>query len=126
MKWFFLLPFIGAVVARLKYRRWQVWTIWGGICLFTFLIIWLFDHLPANQVILIVVAASAVGFVAPELWEALRAFLRKPRNIGWILLFGSSIYILFRPQLLGNLLTSGITALGLWIIIRPLFRKRKI
>jgi len=123
-KFIFLLPFGGALTARLAYRRWWAWVVWLASGLTTFLVVWLTGStgpLALDQVFGAVAGASFLGFIAPELWQALQAFLRRPRNLGYLLAGGMVIYCLSNPELLGSLMTLGIVILGLWIIIRPLF-----
>ena len=73
-----LLPFGGAVGARLRYREWQAWAAWGTAACIAFIAMWAVGLLAAGHVFLAVAAVSGFGFVAPEVWEAFRAILRRP------------------------------------------------
>ena len=90
MQWLGLvLPFAGALGARLGYRLWYSWLAWVACCLSVFLVDWLAGYFLPKQAIVAVLGASAVGFVAPELWQGLRAILRQPRVVGWLALVAS-------------------------------------
>lgn len=122
-----LLPFAGALASRLAYHRWEAWVSWVATSLIAFLVIWL-AWLPASQTFGIIAGASVLGFIAPELWEALRAFLRRPRNAGLLAGGGIVSYLLFfQPQTLGKLAEMlavlGIIAIGFMVMFRP-FRRR--
>jgi len=121
------LSFVAAIATRLAYQRWLVWLGWGIISLIIFLVIWLTDTLSPGQVLAVVVGASALGFVSPELWEALRAFLRRPRNA--VILIGGSAgtgLLIVKPRVFEDLVKGlavlGIIIFGFWIMFRPLLR----
>ena len=121
---FLLLPFGVALITRLAYQHWQAWLSWIISSLTAFIAIW-FNNYTAIQAAGMVAGVSALGFVSPEIWEAIRAFLRQPRNIGYIMVGAGIIYLLYHPQLVGSILILGIIILGIWIMIRPLFGRRQ-
>jgi len=138
----FLLPFGGALTARLAYRRLAAWTAWLAASLIAFWVIWLAEYLPADQGAGTVVGASTFGFLGPELWgillaglrglgDCLRTFLSRPRNIGYLVAGAGIIFLLGQPQLFwglsGQILMLIIILIGFKIMIKPLIggSKRK-
>jgi len=94
-----VLPFAGALAARLMYRRWEAWLAWIAFAALSCIGISLGP----------VIAASVVGFIAPELWHALRAWLRQPRTIAILLGVAAVAYAIYVDQrLIGLVLGIGI------------------
>lgn len=117
------LPCGGALLARLRFWDWRAWFFWAAISFTYFLGIWIYKS--QEIAFHLVVLSSFLGFVAPDLWEALSVFLRQPRNLGWILVGASIVYLLYQPQLLGSIMAIFIIILGFRIIIRPFFSQRQ-
>lgn len=121
-----LFPFGAALGTRLMYQYWQSWFWWVITCILCFLSLWIGgNYYQAGQAIRLIVGASFLGFVAPDLWEAFRAFLRQPRIAGWIITGAGVVYVLYQPKLLGSIMAIFIIILGFSIIIRPFFGRRQ-
>ena len=128
MNFILLLPFGSALTARLRYHHWQgTWPVWIGWA------VWLAASLIAFVALCIanasypfwlVLAASAVGFLGPELWASCRGFMSHPRVFGWIAAVALAVFVLTHQGILGGLLLIGIIILGYRIMLRPLFRRR--
>ncbi len=74
-----------------------------------------------------VVGVSVIGFLLPEIWEALKAFIKKPKNILITLGLGIVAYALFVDQsAIAPLLSIGILLVALRFMLGGFkFGKRK-
>ncbi len=122
---FCLLPFGGALAARLGNRHWQFWLVWAGTGLVSFLLTWLVADQKASHAAWLVAGASFLGFIAPAVWEGFENLLRRPRTLAW-LVGGGTIAALFftNPQafwrVVWGLAVIIIMIIGFMIIIRAL------
>jgi chromate transport protein ChrA len=123
MMWLILFPFGGALAARLMYKRWQAWAAYGGTYLLASMVLW-FGRFSFNQALVMAFVASVIGFVGPELWEAVRSSLRRPKTLGW-LLGGCALAFVTWKNLWMSLMTISIMLLGIKCMFRALFPKRK-
>lgn len=122
MSIFLVLPFGAALAARLLNRYWQAWIVWGGVALATFASMLIAGHEPARA-FLFVAGASAVGFIAPELWAAVRAWVSRPRTVTMILGVGAVVFIIFNPELLVPLGVLAAALFGISVMLRPFTRR---
>ena len=76
------------MATRLRYCRWQAWAGWVGTGLISFigLIVSCVGPFVAGRAFLAVFGLSVVGFLGPELWEAVRAVACRPRT--WLFVGG--------------------------------------
>lgn len=116
------LPFGGALTARLRHELWHAWAIWGGCSLLALIALWIAGDF--SSAFMWTLAASAVGFLGPELWASCRGFMSHPRVFGWIAAAAVAIFVLTHQGILGGLLMIGIIILGYRIMLRPLFKRR--
>ncbi len=100
------LPFGGALAARLGYRNWLLWIAWLALSVLAFAVT--HNTTPLNWTMIFIAGASVIGFVAPELWEACRGCLRRPRTIGILIAVLVGLYAFLSPGILGLLLGLGI------------------
>jgi len=121
--WLILFPFGGALAARLMYRRWQAWATYGITYLLALMVLWV-GRFSFTQAIVIAFAASVIGFLGPELWEAIRSSLRRPKTLGWLLAGCVLVFVIWK-NLWIPLMTLGIMLLGMKCMLRALFPKRK-
>lgn len=117
-----IFPFGAALAARLLYRYWQAWAVFGGVALATFAGMWIADYRPMRA-FLFVAGVSALGFIAPELWAAVRAWVARPRTVTMILGVGAVVFIVFNPELLVPLGALAVTLFGISIMLRPFTRR---
>ncbi len=122
MLFILMLPFGGALTARLRHQLWQAWAIWGGCSLLALIALWIAGDF--SSAFLWTLAASVVGFLGPELWASCRGFMSHPRVFGWIAAAAVAIFVLTHQGILGGLLMIGIIILAYRIMLRPLFRRR--
>jgi hypothetical protein len=146
----FSLPFGGALVVRLTgARRRELWAAWAASGLAAFFAAWLGGGLTASAAALAASAASAAGFLGPELWEGARGLLRalfeafasaarelvrwllRPRHLLLAAAAGIAWLALRDPVLQGELLrlatSLGALALAAWglrLIVTAPFRGR--
>lgn len=128
----FLLPFGGALAARLRPSRWQVWAGCGLAGLAAFLAAWLGGWLSPGQAAIVAVGSSAFGFLGPELWEGLRGAVRnglnslfRPRNLWLAALAAAGWFLLQQPALLERVLVLAVVIGGLWLMVTGPFRGRR-
>ncbi len=112
-----IFPFASALASRLT-RYWEVWIAWIGLATITFFGIW---WITGELQFFPVIASSIFGFVAPDLWESLKALLRKPKVAGIILLVIASIFLLQHPQIMVLAIVVG----GLLVILKPIIPKKE-
>lgn len=118
MEWISVLPFGGALAARLRHRQWQVWAAWGAVSLIALAVVWITANFASAFYWM--VGASAFGFLGPELWEACRGFMRQPKVFGWILAAGAIVFAIYHPQFLGSILTIVIIYAAFRLMLKPL------
>ena len=116
-----IFPFGSALASRLT-RRWEAWAVWGWFTIFSFFGIY---FLTDKYHFLPVIIVSFFGFVAPDLWESLKALLRKPKVAGIILTVIVIIFLLQYPEILINLLVLGFVVGGLLTILKPIISPKK-
>lgn len=128
-----IFPFGAALAARLLNRYWQAWVVWGGVALATFAGIWVASYEPARapletefltgRAFLFVAGASAVGFIAPELWAAVRAWVSRPRTVTIVFGIAAVVFIAFNPELLVPLGALAAVLYGISVMLRPFTRR---
>jgi hypothetical protein len=112
-----VVPFAAAVVARLAYRYWPVWLGFVAAVVAGFALV----DLPQDEALIATVAASLLGFAAPDLARSAGAWIRRPQTFGYVLIGVGGLYLLTQPQLAGFL----VVALVVWAIMRPYFGGRR-
>jgi len=121
--WLILFPFGGALAARLMHRRWQAWATYGITYLLALIVLWV-GRFSFTQALVIASAASVIGFIGPELWEAIRSSIRRPKTLGWLLGGCAMLFVLWKG-LLVPLMVLGIIVFGMKCMLKGLFPKRK-
>ncbi len=119
---FLVLPFGAALAARLLNRYWQAWALWVAVSLAVFAGMWVAGGEPARA-FLFVAGASALGFIAPELWAAVRAWVARPRTVTMLLGVGAVAFIIFNPELLVPLGALAAALFGISVMLRPFTRR---
>ena len=117
-----VLPFGGALAARLRHEIWPVWVVWGGCSLIAIIALWIGDDF--GPALFWTLAASALGFLGPEIWTSCRGFMSHPRVFGWIMGIGVLLFLVRHQDFLGGLLTLGLIALALRVMLSPFLRRR--
>ena len=120
-----------SVGARLFYCRWEWWLAWFLTVSLVFMLANLIGGREIGEIVGGIGGAALIGFVAPDLWQALRTFLQKPRNAGAFLvvlaaLAAYSVGMLetVLSEILGYVVVLGMLILGLRVMFSP-FRKGK-
>ncbi len=131
---FYVLPFGGALFARLRHQLLQAWLTWLGLSLVSFLVLLLFSVLTAEESLGIVCLSSVIGFIGPELrqifqgWgrsfkQFLIKFLSKPRNAVTTLFLMLCFYALYYdPDMLQSLLVIAILFFALRFVLYPMWK----
>ncbi len=96
---FLALLIIGglALTARML-KNWQAWVAWGVVAVIIPFGAWLAGA-GVEEVIAWALGSSIFGFVAPELWEALKGFLKQPKVAQWSLAGLALLVLAACPQL---------------------------
>ena len=123
MLFILVLPFVGALTARLRHQFWQAWVVWVGCSLSALGALWISDDF--NSALVWTLAASAAGFLGPELWASCRGFVSHPRVFGWIVAVCALIFLIYHQRFLGGILMVGLVILAFRLMLRPLFRGRR-
>lgn len=110
-----LLPVGGAVAARLRHCRWQAWVGWGGASLVSFIGLTAGPFI-ASRALLVVLALSVLGFLGPELWEAVRVTARRPKTWLWLGGAAGASYLLFHQEIWAPLLTLAVMLFGIRVM----------
>ena len=120
----FVLPLVGAFIARRYHGNWRAWITAAGMSLVSFLMITLIGYGTFEYALAVLVAMWLVGAFLPDIWHgvstAVRAWLSRPRNVLYLVagVIGLSMFF-YRPDLLAKL----VVIWALFLIGRQMVRK---
>ena len=116
MQLILLVCFAAALVARLHHRNLVYWLIWGGVSVLSFLIAMFARN--ADEAGMLVLGSSVLGFLGPELWHALRGWVRRPQTITYLGVAIAAAAAIFVPGFLGSILILVIIYFGFRYMFR--------
>jgi hypothetical protein len=130
---------VGGLAVRLGHNRWWTWLLLAtGLGAATYAFINFFQYLTKSSLFL-AAACAGLGAILPDLGAALRAYLRRPRTISFLLIaaviggalwFGGTVQLQPGQQaqigrMIGQLIAIAIIGYAIYMMVTAPFRKKK-
>lgn len=110
-----------SLAARLAYQQWAAWLAFFVVGIATAGVA--SGYLDTGKIVGAMALGAAIGFLAPEIWDAAYAQARKPRTWLYVGAVVVGLAAVWDSQVLGALLAVGIMVAGFRWLFRKTFRR---